>query len=186
MARNAVILGTIRDAFGDAWDVRETKPTNYGFPIYIGWPVGIPRGRGGSGAPRTIPTTKLVALLEKYRMRPSELRLPISFAVVKRLRKMLGHNRYSDSVKWWEDNADELTSMSLTAFAEKHNVALGTASIWHTRLFGRKIRPAGWWCTKEIAELLLSDLPRVYKAEKLGCSLGTIGRLVWATRQRIG
>jgi len=186
MARKAHIIRTVRDAFGDLWDLREERETEYGWPLWLGWPHAVPRGRAGSGGPRCIPTAELISLLEKHRLHPSKIRLPCSIFVVKRLRKMLGHNYYSDGSQWWEDHSEELASGSLTEFARRHGVQTSTASIWHTRMFGKKNREPGWWHTKDVAELLLSEAPKTYKADKLGCSVGAIGRLVWATRQRLG
>ena len=172
---------TILDVWGDAWYVEEARRTPHGLPVLLG----RPRLSGG-GRPRqgntSIPTAEHVGHLRAHRERPYDVDLPVSRGVVKRLRRLLGLSWRDDRAAWWEAHADELADLTLAKFARRHGVSEAAASLAHRRLFGRRLRPAGWWREGEAAYLLRSDLPRAYVAHRLGVSVGTVGRLRWVLR----
>lgn len=148
---------TVGDQWGDAWSVAESRPTDYGHDVLLGWPHPLPSGP--RGRPKTIMTGALAATLEDYRTNPGDLRLPVGATTIKRLRALLGHNRYLDRRQWWEDRAVDLADLTLDEFARRHGVTAGAASRAATALWGPALRPAGWWRAPEVAMLLLGDLP---------------------------
>lgn len=123
MARKAQIIGHATDYAGGRWDVRETRPTDHGFDILIGWPQGEPRGRGGRGV-ATILSVELARYLTETRLR--DIDLPIARTTVKRLRAELGVAWSWDA--WWADRVSDLLSMTLEAFCARHGCSIGAAS----------------------------------------------------------
>jgi hypothetical protein len=190
MGRRAVIIGRVLDCEGDPWDIKEFRPTGHGWMIAIGWPSGLPRGKGGCGGPRVILTRELVDHLEsvKHALNPtSAARLPVGRPTMKRLRRLLGHNRKDDRRSWWEAHAEELYTTSFVEFGRRHGVTSSAAELMHEELFGRKRgRPTGWWSEPEAAPLLLSNLPTVEIADRLGRSVKEIwsGRYLLKTREK--
>jgi hypothetical protein len=128
MSRHALILYQTKDYHGDLWDVREERPTPYGWPVLMGWPWGAGRGRAGSGGPRVILTAQLRAYLEDLRYDPGLIVLPVGRSALRRLRRELGHNYYRDRPLWWRDREDDLLTMTLEKFCEKHGCSTGAAS----------------------------------------------------------
>ncbi|TWD58116.1 hypothetical protein FB480_101871 [Agrobacterium vitis] len=184
MARKATIIGSIKDAWGDEWDVREYRPTAHGFDIALGWPADMPRGKAGSGGIRVILTPALKGHLDTYRQNPGKLQLPIGRTSIKRLRTLLGHHWQIDRAGWWDERVDDLSDLTLDQFAKKHGVSTAATSIARSAIFGRAIRPSGWWHQADVAEILQSQLPRVEVADRLGLSVGSIGRLRWLIKQQ--
>lgn len=97
MAREAHIIGEAGDIHGTRWDVRERRPTNHGFWVELGWPQGVPRGRGGHGV-STILTPPLAHYLRQTR--PRDIDLPIAHTTRARLRRELG--AVWDYEAWWD------------------------------------------------------------------------------------
>jgi hypothetical protein len=87
---------------------------------------------------------------------------------------------------WWESHTDDLAALTLEEFAAKHGTTTGAAEWWRLKVFGKRPRPAGWWREEAAANLLVSNLPRAYVAEKLGISVGAVGRLRWVLRHGRG
>jgi hypothetical protein len=123
MARNAHIIAHAVDVYGRSWDIRERRPTRYGFDVLIGWPEGTPRGKGGRGV-AAVPTQALIEYLGKTRLR--DVDLPIGRTAVKRLRAEADIRWDWDA--WWAARADDLRSMTLEQFCEKHSCSIGAAS----------------------------------------------------------
>lgn len=123
MARKAHIIGRATDYAGAEWDVRERRPTVHGLDVLIGWPRDEPRGRGGRGV-ATIPTAELARYLQATRLRDANL--PIGRTTVKRLRAEIGVTWSWDG--WWAARADDLRTMTLQAFCDKHGCSMGAAS----------------------------------------------------------
>lgn len=165
----------VEDYWGDPWSVAESRLTDYGHDVLLGWPSPLPPGP--RGRPKTIVTTALAATLEAYRTNPSDLRLPVGATTIKRLRAALGHNRYLDRRQWWEDRADDLADLTLDEFARRHGVTAGAASRAATALWGPALRPAGWWRTPEVAAILLSEAPSGEIAIRLDIAAGSVRRL---------
>ena len=129
MAREAHIIGHATDCAGIEWDVRERRPTVHGFDVLIGWPKGEPRGKGGRGVAAII-TAELAQYLQSTRLR--DVDLPIGTTTVKRMRADIGVSWSWDG--WWEARADDLRTMTLQAFCDKHGCSLGAASQRRTAL----------------------------------------------------
>lgn len=182
MGRKARILYVAQDAFGDPWDIREERPTRHGWPLLMGWPHGIPRGPGGAGGPRAILTAPAVAYLESRRLRPAGIDLPLGRTAVKRLRRVLGHCWQADTAAWYKARVADLATLTLPEFARRHGGTESAAEAWRLRLVGKLLREPGWWRKGEARELLLSGAPRAYIAERLGVSVGAVGRLRWRLR----
>lgn len=175
MGRKARIIGQVADAFGGLWDVREERPTPHGFSVYLGWPRSVPRGQGGGG-PRAILTRELKEYLENYRHSPKNIVLPLGKTAIKRLRRLLGHHYRHDRGLWWEDRFDDLISLSIEEFAEKHCVSVGAVSQWRSSLVGP------WLCrTDQVAsvEHVRNALqhPTCVAADLLGISASHVRRL---------
>jgi hypothetical protein len=175
LGRVARVLYQVFDHFGVEWDVREERPTGHGFDVLMGWPTGIPRGQGGGGV-RTILTTPLADWLEMHRSCPAQVDLPVGRNVVKRLRRALGHDHYQDIRKWWLNRFDDLVSLTLVEFSDKHGVSMGAADNWRRELVGH------WFCKQEkqlrqkhIRESL--HLPTCMAAERLELSAAQVRKL---------
>lgn len=172
MPRRSKVIGTLVDAYGDEWDLREWIPTDHGFSLACGWPKGLPRGPGGVGAARVILTKELIDHMEsvRYDMRPLQAaKLPLGFSRIKRIRLLLGHNWKGDRRSWWEEHADELETMSNNQFAAKHGVSSSAVDLMYEALFGaKKGRPKAWWKDPVAAKLLRSKLPVSVVAERVG------------------
>ena len=175
--RRAKIVGEATDVWGDVWDVRETRSTGYGFDVMLGWPESAARGPGGVGGPRVIVTPDLASWLNAMRGSTTPLVLPIGATAIKRVRRLLGYHRHIDRADWWELRADDLAQLTLAAFAKKHRVSMGAASIAHTAYYGPLLRSAGWWRSEDIAAMLLSDRPASMIAEDLMMSASGVRRL---------
>lgn len=184
LARHTWIIDRISDAFGDEWAVREYRPTVHGFDIAFGWPADQLRSGGRLGGPKVILSDALVIYLATHRDQPKNIRLPIGRTTLKRLRRTLGHHWRIDRATWWEARSDDLSDLTIEQFCVKHNVSTGAVVNARHALFGPALRPAGWWREKEIAEVILADSPRAEIAEELGISIGSLGRLRWALKDR--
>ena len=123
MAREAQIIGNATDYAGVEWDVRECRPTTHGFGILMGWPKSATRGKGGHGV-AVIITAELAQYLQSTRLR--DVDLPIGTTTVKRMRADIGVSWSWDD--WWAARADDLRTMTLQAFCDKHGCSLGAAS----------------------------------------------------------
>lgn len=123
MAREAKILGRVLDVHGREWEVRERRPAPHGWMLLTGWPAGEPRGKGGRGV-ATIPTQELIEYLHATRLR--DVDLPIGLTAIKRLRAEHGINWDWDA--WWVERSDDLRSMTLESFCQRHGCSMGAAS----------------------------------------------------------
>lgn len=177
MARRATILRQVTDAWGDPWDVREERKTDHGWPLCLGWPLGVERGQGAAGGPRVIVTAELAAHFERHRRAPQGLALPIGNTAIKRIRRLLGHHRQIDAASWWEERISDLADLTIQAFAAQHDCSVGAVVHARHALFGPKLRPAGWWRAPDVAALLISPLPTVEIADRLGIAVGSARRL---------
>lgn len=72
--------------------------------------------------------------------RPRDVRLPISRTTIKRLRSALDLSFDWDA--WWAARADDLASMTLADFAERHHCSEGAASQRRAALHHQPITPA--------------------------------------------
>lgn len=113
-------IDEIEDVYDDRWLVVEYRPAPNGFAVAIGWPAETRRG-----GPRTIMTAALAEYLQGVE-RPRDIDLPIGRSTIKRLRAELDL-RY-DHDAWWAAREADLRSMTLDAFATRHNCSAGAAS----------------------------------------------------------
>lgn len=180
MARKATIIDVRDDALGDRWDVRESRPTDHGWPVLLGWPHGLRRGQAQWGGVRVIVTDRLATYLRNTRLR--DIVLPIGLTTTKRLRKVLGLHWRGERRAWWEARVDALASMRLEEFSAAYHISPARVSQVYKLFFGNRIRRKNWWRAKYPSSLLLSDLPRIYVADALGISVGAVGRLRWVLR----
>jgi hypothetical protein len=165
MARRAIIIGTAQDIFGRLFDVRESRPTRHGFNVLLGWPVTARRGPGGGG-PQVIITKPLAEYLEKMRLAPVGIDLPIGRGAVKRLRFILGHHWFRDNTAWWAEHPDGRGK----SFAARHN--------WRKK-FGISIKNRLW--TTDMDNVLLKMLDAGASVKDIAI---TVGRSPSAIRAR--
>lgn len=168
------------DLWGDDWLIIDIRISPDAPPVPLGHPV----NHSGRGGPTIFVTTELAAHLEHHRYGPSKAGLPIGLTALKRLRRLLGHNRYIDSTAWWEDRADDLATLTMEEFAARHGKSMGQIHNAKVALFGPTNRPNGWWRQPEITSLLRSGLPTSEIADQLGLSAGGARRLIWQARQQ--
>jgi hypothetical protein len=175
MARTATLIGKAKDAWGDMWDVRESRPTAHGFDILIGWPEGL-RGKG-FGGPRAIATPQLLAYMELHSLDRdgSIYDLPVGRTTVRRLRRLMGMNYYEASYDWWIERMPDLALMDGVEFARLHGVHGAAVSIWRKELLGEKrLRDPFWWKEDPAKSLLLSGYPSAYIADRLEIAASTV------------
>lgn len=171
------------DAWGDEWSVDEERLTTHGWPVRLGRPL-APDGRRVRHGLTTIITPELADYVRIHRREPIDsLQLPVSRGVIKRIRRLLGINGTYESQVWWEERSEDLASLMAAEFVRRHGGSEAAVSLAHKRIFGPKLRPAGWWREGEAAVLLASDLPRAFVAHKLDISIGAVGRLRWQLRR---
>ncbi|MCI7403625.1 hypothetical protein [Pyramidobacter sp.] len=130
MARVANIIGEITDYQGRKWDVRERRPTAHGFDVYLGWPHGVPRGKGGSGGPQVILTAELAEYLSAAEnIRCKDIDLPFGKTRINKLRAELGISWRKARAEWWASKKDELQTLTLAEFAQKYGVSEAVISL---------------------------------------------------------
>lgn len=178
--RKLEVGATVTDYWGDDWIVINIR-TAPGVPAV---PLGRPAGYFGRGGPTIFVTPALAEHLERYRHSPGKAGLPVGLTALKRLRRLLGHNRYIDSAAWWEARADDLATLTMEEFAARHGKSMGQIHNAKVALFGPTNRPNGWWRQPEITSLLRSGLPTSEIADQLGLSAGGARRLIWQARQQ--
>lgn len=169
----------VTDIFGAAWQVTRADPTRLAFDLLRGRPH--PPTRQGE---TVILTDDLAQVLEALRDAPSHLTelLPLGATAVKRLRRLLGHNRYDDRLDWYLARIDDLGAMTGLAFAAAHGVSEAAASIWRTRLLGPRLRPAGWWRAADVRDTILTGTTRD-AAAVLGIAVVSVRRIRWQLQQ---
>ncbi len=177
MATQSSSIGTAIDLWGYKWDVKEDRPTLYGWPVRLGWPSDRQKGRSGIGRPQIIVTNPLAMRLWEVRAAPSTHGLPIGATALKRLRRLLGHHRQIDRAEWWADRADDLADLTIEAFAARHQVSTGAVLNARHALFGPVLRPAGWWRAPDVASIILAEMPVAIAADRLGISASSVRRL---------
>jgi hypothetical protein len=181
MARHAYIHRKINDVFGDAWDAKPPCNTRHDWSVYLGWPHGCQRGRGGCGGPRWILTRPLARYLERTRMR--DIELPLGTSTARKMRHWLGLHWRDERAAWWESKTEEILAMTGSEFARKYALSDAIVSVNTVKLVGRRIREPNWWRASKAAKMLTSDLPRAYVADVLGISVGSVGRLRFVLRR---
>lgn len=171
MARQAQIIDQIRDYAGNLWDARESRPTPHGWPVLLGWPAGLQRGKG-AGGPRVIVTRELAAYLKATRLAPGKIDLPLGRNAIKRLRKSLGLNWREDNNAWWDDNPDG------------PGKSAGARSI-RRKLRGEKSR---LWSAEDDAlalDLRQQGIPTQSIAQKLGRSESAARSRLWRLSRQV-
>jgi hypothetical protein len=179
------VIGQCEDWQGEPWDVVEARDCAAGFAVLLGYPSRpdvTMRGR-----PAIIPTFALVAWLRDNQDRPSSEVAPvvgISMSVLKRLRGELGMGYRDHQRQWWLDRVDDLATLTIEAFAAKHERTFSTVAIWRLKLIGKTNRDAGWWLEEPARSALLSDAAAAEVAKSLGVPVGTVGSLRAALKAR--
>ena len=135
------------DVDGSLWDVREARATRHGFDLLFGLPANshLP-GKVLGGPARLIATPALVAYWEINRFNEgASYDLPAGRSTLKRLRKRLRFNFFTDRRKRWEKLTAELKTLPTCEFAERYQVSKEMTNHWRLDLLGRTARPLGWW-----------------------------------------
>jgi hypothetical protein len=152
---------TIKDALGLEWDIKEARPTKYGFDLYYGKRKD-PDPYHIGGPNRLIYTNELKAFWEGCALRHDGTiyDLPAGRTTLKRARLALGFNWDRDSEKFWRKHKHDLSTLTPREFEEKHQNQAITGkrmSDWRLKILGAKARPLGWWKKPEVLKLLLSE-----------------------------
>ncbi len=175
------LIRVVRDHYDDQWSVYEERHTEHGWPLLLGRPhTGESLNRVGGN--RVILMTDLVEYLIGIRYERGAVNLPVGGTALWRIRRLLGINIYDDMREWWEEHADELSSMTEAVFAEKYGFSPAKVSMANKVLFGKRINDAGWWLKEPARSLIKGDSPRAQVAEELEISIGAVGRLRWRLR----
>lgn len=177
--KKAVVIAVVEDFCGDEYEVKRFAETKFGWTIAVGWPANRKRGRGGAGGAGVILTQELVDRMEevKQNLRPmSTVDLPLTRHQIKRLRRLLGHDRKSDRREWWIDHSKELHEIPHTEFGRKYEVSPSAAEAMFADLFGHKRgRDSHWWMEEDFQKILGDDgLTTVEKADRLGRSVAAV------------
>jgi hypothetical protein len=167
----------VKDVFGDRWDVSEFRGTKHGFDIVLGWPSGKKRGTGGAGRPGVVLTKALVSHMERFRLKPTGIDIPLAPGTVVKLRKQLGHHIRNDTRRWWEERRKDLANLSGFTFAAKHGKSPQAAHRTHRILIGKQHQPNKWWTSPTVLVALSSDQPDPVIAATLGISRSSVRRL---------
>lgn len=122
-SREDLAIGCATDVAGDDWLVRERRPTDHGFDLLFGWPVDA-----STGGVRAILTPEVARYLRAARR--GEADLPLSDTALKRLRKIAGASLDA----WWRDREQDLRTLTLRRFAERHGCTEAAASLRRTAL----------------------------------------------------
>ena len=146
--------------------VTHRTPTRHGFDIC--------RGRGANGGPMAVILTKaLAAHLERHRLDPRNLDLPIGQALMNRLRRRLDLDHKRENDAWWEARRDDLDTLPPDAFAEKHGTRAGTVMVMRLRLCGARPKRTAW-LDETAKALVYSDRPAREVAEALGRTVAQV------------
>lgn len=160
----------ILDAWEDVWQVSDSRRTDHGFAIYLGRPL---EATGPMG-PAVIITADLAEHFERHRRAPQNLNLPIGKHTVTRIRAVLGHHRYQDAELWWLERIADLERLTTADFCARHKVSAGAVSQARAALVGGRQRPANWWRSPEMRDLLMSKRPTAWIAMQAGLSAVTV------------
>jgi hypothetical protein len=150
-------LGEMTDLDGTLWEVREIRPTKHGFDLYCGNPVSY-RGTPIRGKSRLIPSIELMEFWSDNGTRRDGVLfdLPANRNTLKSMRATLGFNLHEATHAFWEDRLSDLRLLSADEFAEKHGVSRSAALARRLSIFGRTMRPVGWWRKPKVIAILLS------------------------------
>jgi hypothetical protein len=107
------------------------------------------------------------------------LKLPVGRDAIRRARRRIGLDQTAwDDTRfgWWIKRIDDLATLSVQAFVERHRAnawtrsgALSEARVWQMRiaLIGRHRRKIGWWKAPAVQTLLKSKHPIDVIAQRL-------------------
>jgi hypothetical protein len=170
---------TIVDHAGIRWSVVDSREVEV-----LGVRLALPRGRpadrtSDAGPPQWIITPQLADFYRSLRG-PHMLTevlidagLPLSKERIYAQRKQLGLHRLADTDEWWRERIDDLQSLTLAEFAERHGVHKSSVARRRVRLGitreKKQKRPRGWWRSPEIAAEFASGT-NAAMAEKYGVS----------------
>jgi hypothetical protein len=151
---------TIKDALGLEWDIKEARPTKWGFDLLYGKRKNATQYHIG-GPNRLVYTTELKEFWEKYSVRADGTiyDLPAGRTTLKRARLALGFNWDDDSQSFWHKCEADMNTLSPREFEEKYKEQKITGqrmSFWRLRVVGGRARVLGWWRTPDTLRLLLS------------------------------
>ena len=159
-------LPQVIDCFGQLWDVTESRPTEHGWDVLLGFSA---LSKGKKGASKTILTAELRDYLELHRMDRSALRLPITPTTIHRLRQALGMNYTRDRKQWWADAKQEVLNPVEPSLSQQDEVHLTPHKTW----------------TKEELRQLLELIAAGKNTHEIAAGMGKTLRSVDAVRRRM-
>ncbi|MGA7409426.1 MAG: hypothetical protein WBW33_03010 [Bryobacteraceae bacterium] len=171
------IAGRVKDFTKASWDVRDARPTKYGFNLYFGTPRETYYGpyRGPS---KLIVTKALRDFWHANRTKKLHffLDLPASSSGLQTALRRLRFSHREDVKAFWKERVEDLAVLPTREFAAKHGVDPVAAFEWRLKLVKRG-RPAGWWRAPAILKVLLSDMPLGEAGRELGIAISEVHRL---------
>ncbi len=161
----------VLDAWNDLWLVMQARPTGHDFVIFLG----RPREATGPMGAEVIVTPELMAHFEKHRRSPGAMDIPLSGTTIKRIRSLLGFNKYQDLEMWWLDRLNDLHELTTADFCARHRVWPSMVVLArHAYLNEHRLPEKDWWKKGEMRDMLLSKMPAAWIAQKVGLAGGTI------------
>lgn len=139
-AQRTVAAGDyVRDVNGILWIVREVRPTQLGFALYLGnLAYGLPRGYIARGRPQLIGTPALMAYWHSARSAVEASKsLPVSGNTLPKLCRRLGIRRRVERPDYWRNPLADLKRLPVCEFAELYQISLGMAMRWRARILDR-------------------------------------------------
>ena len=167
----------MRDINKASWNLREARPTKYGFDLCFGTPRDT--YRVPYAGPNQIIVTKALRGFW-YANRTKKLRfffdLPAGSSSIQQTLRRLRFNHRADVQAFWTERVEDLASLPTRAFAAKHGVEPAAAFAWRLKLVKRG-RPKGWWRTPEFLKVLFSPMSLSEAGRELGVPMSEVNRL---------
>ena len=132
-------------------------------------------------------TRPLVRYLKQFRMNMKGIDLPISPKVIVRPRGLLGHHKWREMQRWWEDRNADLKTLSYVEFSKRYGRTPSAARHHGEKLNGRRNQPNLWWTSPKVVAVLASKEPDAKVAAALDVSPHSLRRLrSWCRKKGVG
>ncbi len=184
---NYPIIGATRDVEGRWWWIRQIRETKHGFDLLFGTRVSRTEAYP-TGFPGIIATQPLLDYWETNKTRHDSTinNLPAGRSTLKRVRCRYGFHVLNDAAEFYQENIDDLRTLTPRQFARKHKLNVNVVSGARFRHLGPVAREIGWWRQPRVLNILLSHLTLREKGLKLGIGTSQAHRLtIRATAEQL-